>query len=77
MRSNARLPKKLCQKIQKLRKRTTNLSQEDLANKIGVSRAYMGFIEQGRSTPSVEVLEKIAKALRIPISKLFELTFFI
>ncbi len=70
MRSNAKLPKKIGKKIQKRRKEM-ELSQEELAEKIGVSRAYMGFIEQGRNAPSLEVLEKIAKHLKLPISDLF------
>ncbi len=46
-------------------------TQEELADKIGVSRAYMGYIEQGRNAPSLEVLEKIAKHLRMRLSELF------
>lgn len=70
MRKNAKLPKTLGKKIQKLR-RNTDLTQEDLADKIGISRAYMGFIEQGRYSASLEVLEKIAKVLRVKMSDLF------
>lgn len=70
MRSNAKLPKKIGKKIQRRRKEM-GYSQEELAEKIGVSRAYMGFIEQGRNAPSLEVLEKIAKHLKLPISDLF------
>ena len=70
MRKNAKLPKALGKRIQKLR-RNTELTQEELAEKIGISRAYMGFIEQGRYSPSLEVLEKIAKVLRIKMSDLF------
>lgn len=70
MRKNAKLPKALGKKVQKFRK-NTNLTQEELSEKIGISRAYMGFIEQGRYSPSLEVLEKIAKVLRIKMSDLF------
>ncbi len=64
MRSNARLPRVIGDKIQKQRKQLS-YTQEELAEKVGISRAYMGFIEQGRYAPSLEVLEKIAKALKI------------
>lgn len=47
------------------------LTQEELADKVGVSRAYMGYIEQGRNTPSLEVVEKIARALKTSISSFF------
>jgi len=70
MRKNAKLPKVLGKTIQKRRKEI-GLTQEELGYKVGISRAYMGYIEQGRYAPSLEVLEKIAKALRIPLNKLF------
>jgi len=70
MRKNAKLPKKIGKKIQKRRKQM-ELTQEELASMIGVSRAYMGYIEQGRNAPSLEVLEKIAKRLKMPLSELF------
>ena len=71
MRSNARLPKSLGKRIKKYRTEK-GFTQEDLADKVGVSRAYMGYIEQGRNTPSLEVLEKISKILKTPHSKLFD-----
>jgi len=46
------------------------MTQEDLAHKVGVSRAYMGYIEQGRNTPSLEILEKIARVLKVKPSSL-------
>ncbi|KKR76614.1 MAG: Transcriptional regulator, XRE family [Candidatus Levybacteria bacterium GW2011_GWA2_40_8] len=46
------------------------MTQEDLAEKVGISRAYMGYIEQGRNAPSLEVLEKIARHLRVKTSSL-------
>lgn len=70
MRKNARLPKVLGKKIQKQRK-VLGYTQEELGDKVGISRAYMGYIEQGRYAPSLEVLEKIAKALKSPISGFF------
>jgi len=70
MRKNAKLPKALGKRIQKIRKRM-ELTQEELAEKVGISRAYMGYIEQGRYSASLEVIEKIAKVLRIKMSGLF------
>ncbi len=70
MRKNAKLPKTLGKRIQKLRK-TTGLTQEEVAEKIGISRAYMGYIEQGRYSASIEVLEKIAKVLKVKMADLF------
>lgn len=70
MRSNAKLPKILGKRIQKLRK-NAGLTQEELAEKVGVSRAYIGYIEQGRNTPSLEIVDKIAKVLKVSVSSLF------
>lgn len=70
MRKNAKLPKVLGKKIQKQRN-VIGYTQEELGDKVGISRAYMGYIEQGRYAPSLEVLEKIAKALKSPISDFF------
>lgn len=70
MRKNAKLPKVLGKKIQKRRKEI-GLNQDELGARVGISRAYMGYIEQGRYAPSLEVLEKIARIFKIPISSLF------
>jgi len=66
MRKNAKLPKVLGKKIQRKRNEI-GLTQEELADKVGISRAYMGYIEQGRNAPSLEILSKIARILKISI----------
>lgn len=71
MRKNAKLPKVLGKKIQKRRKEI-GFTQEELGDKVSISRAYMGYIEQGRYAPSLEVIEKIARELKTPISSLFK-----
>jgi len=69
MRKNAKFPKLLGKKIQKRRKEL-ELTQEDLAYKVGISRAYVGYIEQGRNAPSLGILEKIARVLKVSINNL-------
>ncbi|MFA6518090.1 MAG: helix-turn-helix transcriptional regulator [Candidatus Shapirobacteria bacterium] len=69
MRSNAKLLKVISKRIKNCRNEL-GLTQEDLAEKVGVSRVYIGYVEQGRNTPSLEILEKIAKALKINLSGL-------
>lgn len=71
MRKNAKLTKLLCKRIKKYRN-DLNMTQEDLAEKVGVSRVYIGYVEQGRNTPSLEILEKIAKALKVKLGDLVE-----
>ncbi len=69
MRKNAKLPKIVGKKVQRYRKKT-GMSQEEVAHKVGISRAYMGYIEQGRNVPSLEILEKIAKVIKVKLSDL-------
>ncbi len=60
----------LGKKIQKLRKQKV-LTQEELADILGISRVYMGYIEQGRESPSLKVLMKIARKFGVKIEDLF------
>jgi transcriptional regulator with XRE-family HTH domain len=46
------------------------LSQEELAEKAGVHRTYIGMIERAEKNITLENIEKIAKALGIPIAAL-------
>ena len=46
------------------------LSLEMLARAAGVSRAMLGQIETGQSTPTIKLLWKISAALRVPFSAL-------
>lgn len=71
MRKNAKLTKIICKRIKEYR-HEKGLTQEDLAEKVGVSRVYVGYVEQGRNTPSIEILGKIAKALRVKLSDLVD-----
>jgi predicted transcriptional regulator len=58
----------------KIRKRRMELgmTQEQLATKVGVSREYIVRLEAARHDPTLSVLERIAKALRIDIAKLLK-----
>ena len=48
-----------------------NLSQGDIEKKTGLLRCYVSRVEHGHTVPSVETLEKMARALEIPMYKLF------
>lgn len=60
----------LGKKVQKLRK-GIKVSQEELANQLGISRVYMGYIEQGRESPSLRLLMKLSRKFKIKIQNLF------
>ena len=57
-------------RIKELRARY-DLTQEDLAKKIGVRRETILFIEKGRYNPSIKLAHDIAKALQTTIDELF------
>jgi transcriptional regulator with XRE-family HTH domain len=47
------------------------LSQGDIEKKTGLLRCYTSRVENGHTVPAVETLEKYARALEIPMYKLF------
>ena len=48
-------------------------SQERLAFDAEVDRSYLGGLERGEQNPTVDVLDRLADTLSIPISELFVL----
>ncbi len=63
--------KLLGRRVQELRKRQ-NIKQEQLAELIGIAPRNLSNIETGRTFPSPENLEKIAKVLGVKIKDLFD-----
>jgi putative transcriptional regulator len=57
-------------RIKELRARY-NLTQEDLAKKVGVRRETILFIEKGNYNPSLQLAYDIAQALQTTINDLF------
>ena len=47
------------------------LSQGDIEKRTGLLRCYISRVENGHTVPSVETLEKMARALEIPMYQLF------
>jgi transcriptional regulator with XRE-family HTH domain len=41
------------------------ISQETLALKAGVERTYIGLLERRRHSPTIDLLEKLAKVLKV------------
>jgi transcriptional regulator with XRE-family HTH domain len=48
-----------------------NLSQGDIQSRTGLLRCYVSRVENGHTIPSVETLEKFARALVIPLYRFF------
>lgn len=59
-----RVPKSLGEKV-KFNREQRKLYQVELADIVGVSTGYIGSIEQGVRTPSLKLLKKVAKALKV------------
>ncbi len=58
--------------IAKLRSKQ-KLSQQELADAIGVSRKTISTVETGRFTPSVVIALKMARYFQVPVERIFEL----
>ncbi|MGF7431058.1 helix-turn-helix transcriptional regulator [Thermoanaerobacterium thermosaccharolyticum] len=54
-----------------------NMTHEDVAKAIGISRSYYGFIENGTRNPSYNVATKLASLYHSTLKELFpEMIFF-
>ena len=47
------------------------MSQGDIEKRTGLLRVYISRIENGHSVPSIETLEKFARALEVPLYQIF------
>jgi putative transcriptional regulator len=48
-----------------------NLTQDDLARKVGVRRETILFLEKGKYNPSLKLAYDVARALKTTIEELF------
>jgi len=48
-----------------------SLSQGDIEKRTGLLRCYISRVENGHTVPAVETLEKMARALEVPLYQLF------
>lgn len=57
--------------VAKMRKRL-NMTQAELARKLGCSDNFVALLETGERAPSFETLVKLSKVLKVNVQKLFE-----
>ncbi|WAI24402.1 MAG: helix-turn-helix transcriptional regulator [Bacillus paranthracis] len=57
--------------ITKLRKQKA-ITQEELAVKVGITRAYLSNLENGKHKPSLDVALKISEVLGSSVEKIFK-----
>ena len=65
------IKKKFGEQVKKIRLEK-GLSQETLAFEANLDRTYIPSVEKGNRNVSITVIEKIAKALNVRISDLFD-----
>jgi transcriptional regulator with XRE-family HTH domain len=60
----------IADKLKALREQK-NMSQGDVEKRTGLLRCYISRVENGHTVPSVDTLEKMARALEVPMYRLF------
>lgn len=76
MQTNEVVKKRISKKIGnaiKFYRNKLNLSQEELADKVGIDRTYIGALEQGVKCASVYCLYTISKELNIELKELMDI----
>ena len=58
--------------IRRLRFDHGEMTQQELADKIGVTRQTVNAIELGKYSPSLEVAFRIATVFRVPLDQVFQ-----
>src|SRR6202171_355408 len=60
----------IVERLRELREKK-NLSQGAIEKRTGLLRCYISRVENGHTVPAIETLEKMARALEIPMYQLF------
>jgi putative transcriptional regulator len=61
----------LSNNIRKLRFHHDEMTQQDLADKVGVTRQTIVAIEKGHYSPSLELAFRIARVFTLPLEEVF------
>ena len=64
-------PTRVTNDIRKLRFANGEMTQADLADRLGVTRQTVIAIEQGRYSPSLEMAFQIARVFDVPLDDVF------
>jgi len=65
-------PTSVTNDIRRLRFENGEMTQADLAERVGVTRQTVIAIEQGKYSPSLEVAFQIARAFGVPLDEVFQ-----
>ncbi len=64
-------PTHIRNEIRKLRFEHNEMTQQELADRIGVTRQTVNAIEQGKYSPSLEAAFRIARVFDVPLERVF------
>jgi putative transcriptional regulator len=67
-------PTRVTNNIRALRFAHGEMTQADLADRVGVTRQTIIAIEQGRYSPSLEVAFQLAQIFAVPLDEVFQYT---
>ncbi len=59
--------------IRRFRRQMDDMTQQDLADRVGVTRQTILSIEKGRYDPSVGLALRLARTFGVPVEVLFEI----
>jgi putative transcriptional regulator len=65
-------PTRVTNSIRSLRFASGEMTQAELADRVGVTRQTIIAIEQGRYSPTLEMAFQIARVLRVPFDEVFQ-----
>lgn len=65
-------PTRITNRLRELRFHSQEMTQAELAAKVGVTRQTIIAIEQGRYSPSLEVAFQIARVFGVPLEEAFQ-----
>ncbi len=68
---NTKILKNFGEQVKKLRM-DAGLSQEEFAERLGIHRTYVSFIERGQRNPSLLMIFKISRILKIKLPVVFD-----
>lgn len=54
-------------------RKAAKLTQEEVAEKVGIAPNFLGYVERGTKRPSLEVVFALAKALDVSVEQFFRL----
>jgi len=63
---------KINNRIRRLRFDHNEMTQEELANRVGCTRQTIIALEQNKYVPSIELAFRVAKAFSVPLEEVFQ-----